>query len=474
MSVKVEDLGKNMVKLTITVGADKVDAAIKKAFNRQKNQINIPGFRKGKVPQNVVERMYGPSVFYEEAVDLLLKDEYLPAVEESGVDVVSQPTISIVQIEKGKEFIFAAEVAKRPEVKLGQYKGVEVTKQNTEVTEEDINKEIERQLNANAREVSVTDRPVADKDIAVIDYEGFVDGVAFEGGKDEGHSLTIGSHSFIDTFEEQIIGHNVGDEFDVNVTFPAEYHAADLAGKPAVFKVKVNEIKCKEVPELTDELVSNISEFENVKEYTEDIKARLIRIKEDEAKYAMQDEAVKAIAAAAEIEIPDAMIEFQADNMIEEFARNIQRQGIPFEQYLQYTGGSVDSLREQMKPEAEDRIRSSLVLEQIKAEEKIEATDADIETEIDNICKLYMMDKEEYTKDLTDADRDAMKSNAEMNKVLDFIVANAKQVEKKEEEKPKKAAAKKTTKKAEAADGEEKPKRTRKTTKKEEAADTEA
>ena len=327
MSVQVEKLEKNMAKLTVEVPAEEVEKALQAAYMKEKNKISIPGFRKGKVPRAMIEKMYGAAVFYEEAANILIQDNYAAAMEESKEDIVSRPTIDIVQIESGKPFIFTAEVAVRPEVTLGKYKGVQVTKIDTTVTDEEVEAALEKEQQKNSRTVTVTDRPVANGDTAVIDFEGFVDGVAFEGGKGENHPLEIGSHSFIDTFEDQLVGHNAGDEVEVNVTFPEKYQAADLAGKPAVFKVKINEIKTKELPELNDEFASEVSEFDTLAEYKEDLRKHLEVEKENEAKRTKEDEAIKKIIDKSTMEIPEAMIETQCENMINQFAQQMAQQG---------------------------------------------------------------------------------------------------------------------------------------------------
>ena len=328
MSVQVEKLEINMAKLTVEVPAEEVEKALQAAYMKEKNKISIPGFRKGKVPRAMIEKMYGAAVFYEEAANILIQDNYAAAMEESKEDIVSRPTIDIVQIESGKPFIFTAEVAVRPEVTLGKYKGVQVTKIDTTVTDEEVEAALEKEQQKNSRTVTVTDRPVANGDTAVIDFEGFVDGVAFEGGKGENHPLEIGSHSFIDTFEDQLVGHNAGDEVEVNVTFPEKYQAADLAGKPAVFKVKINEIKTKELPELNDEFASEVSEFDTLAEYKEDLRKHLEVEKENEAKRTKEDEAIKKIIDKSTMEIPEAMIDTQCENMVNEFAQRIAQSAL--------------------------------------------------------------------------------------------------------------------------------------------------
>ena len=375
MSVKVENLEHNMAKLTIEVSAEELEKALNTAYNKQKRQISVPGFRKGKVPRAMIEKMYGAEIFYEDAANELMQQTYPSAIDESGVDIVSRPTVDVVQIEKGKPFIYTAEVATRPEVTLGKYMGVTVTKIDTSVTEDEVEAELENQRNTNARTVTVTDRPVKEGDTAVIDFEGFVDGVAFAGGKGENHPLEIGSHSFIDTFEDQLVGKNVGDELDVNVTFPEQYQAADLAGKPAVFKVKINEIKAKELPELNDEFAQDVAGVDTLAEYKEELKKNLTEKKENEAKKTKEDEAIQKIIDKSKMDLPKAMIDTQCETMVNEFAQRIAQSGLSMDQYLQFSGMTVDQLKEQVRPEAETRIKSSLVLEQIAKEENIEVSD---------------------------------------------------------------------------------------------------
>ena len=358
MSVQVEKLEKNMAKLTVEVPAEEVEKALQAAYMKEKNKISIPGFRKGKVPRAMIEKMYGAAVFYEEAANILIQDNYAAAMEESKEDIVSRPTIDIVQIESGKPFIFTAEVAVRPEVTLGKYKGVQVTKIDTTVTDEEVEAALEKEQQKNSRTVTVTDRPVANGDTAVIDFEGFVDGVAFEGGKGENHSLTIGSGSFIPGFEEGLIGAELNKETEVNVTFPEDYHAAELAGKPAVFKCTVKEIKEKQLPDLDDEFASEVSDFDTMAEYREDVQKKLTSKKEEEAKIAKEEAVLDAVIADAKMEIPDAMIETQQRQMLENFAQRIQAQGLTLEQYMQFTGLTAQTMMEQLKPEALKRIQS--------------------------------------------------------------------------------------------------------------------
>ena len=427
MSVQVENLEKNMAKLTIEVSAEDLEKALEAAYQKEKNKISIPGFRKGKVPRAMVEKMYGAAVFYEEAANILMQQNYPAAVEESGADIVSRPTIDIVQIEKGKPFIFTAEVAVRPEVTLGKYMGVTVTKIDCTVSDEEVAEALEKERNNNSRTISVTDRPVQEGDTAVIDYEGFVDGVAFEGGKGENHSLEIGSHSFIDTFEDQLVGKNVGDEVEVNVTFPEQYHAADLAGKPAMFKVKINEIKAKELPELDDEFAQDVSEFDTLAEYKEHLKKRLEEQNENEAKRTKEDEAIQKIIDKSKMELPDAMVDTQCENMIEEFAQRIAQSGLSMEQYMQFSGLTLDALKEQVRPEAVSRIQSSLVLEAIAKAENIEVTDEDIDAEIEKMASMYGMEADKLKGYMGDAEKNSMKRDLEIQKAVALIMDNAKE-----------------------------------------------
>lgn len=427
MSVQVENLEKNMAKLTIEVDASEVEKAIQSAYMKERGKISIPGFRKGKVPRNMIEKMYGAAVFYEDAANTLIQENYPDAADESGIDIVSRPTIDVVQIESGKPFIFTAEVAVRPEVKLGKYLGVQVTKVDTSVSDEEIDAELEKERTNNARTVSVTDRPVAVGDTAVIDFEGFVDGVAFEGGKGENHSLEIGSHSFIDTFEDQLVGKNVGDEVDVNVTFPEQYQAAELAGKPALFKVKIHEIKTKELPELDDEFAQDVSEFDTLAEYKEEVKNRLTTQKENEAKRTKEDEAIQKIIDKTEIDIPEAMLETQCENMLNEFAQRIQQSGLSMEQYMQFSGLTVEKLKEQVRPEAETRIRSSLILEQIAKDENIEVTDEELDAEVEKMAAQYGMEADKLKEYMGDAEKESMKRDLAVTKAVDLIMENVKE-----------------------------------------------
>ena len=441
MSVKVENLEHNMAKLTIEVSAEELEKALNKAYNKQKNQISVPGFRKGKVPRAMVEKMYGAEIFYEDAANELMQQTYPSAIDESGIDIVSRPTVDVVQIEKGKPFIYTAEVATRPEVTLGKYMGVTVTKIDTTVTDEEVEAEIENQRNTNARTVIVTDRPVKEGDTAVIDFEGFVDGVAFAGGKGENHPLEIGSHTFIDTFEDQLVGKNVGDELDVNVTFPEQYQAAELAGKPAVFKVKINEIKAKELPELDDEFAQDVAGVDTLAEYKEEVKKNLTEKKEAEARKTKEDEAIQKIIDKSKMDIPEAMIQTQCETMVNEFAQRIAQSGLSMDQYLQFSGMTVDQLMEQVRPEAESRIKSSLVLEQIAKDENIEVTDADIDAEIEKMAAAYGMEADKLKEYMGDAEKESMKKDLAITKAADLVMENIKERAKAKTKKEKEAEA---------------------------------
>ena len=382
MSLQVEKLEKNMAKLTIEVSADDLEKALQSAYNRQKSKISIPGFRKGKVPRQMVEKMYGAEIFYDDAANALLPKAYSEAYDECGLDIVSQPKIDIVQIEKGKPFIFTAEVATKPEVTLGEYKGLKVDKVSNRVTQKEIDAKLQEEAEKNARTITVEDRPVQDGDEVILDFEGFVDGEAFEGGKGENYPLTIGSGSFIPGFEEQLIGVESGKETEVNVTFPEDYHAEDLKGKAAVFKCTIHEIKAKELPEIDDEFAAEVSEFDTLDEYKADIKAKIKEQKEKEGKSKQEDQAVEQAIANASMEIPDAMIDTQARQMLDDFSQRMAQQGLTIEQYYQFTGSSAEKMMEDLKPQAVKRIQTRLVLEAIAKAENIEISDEKLDEEI--------------------------------------------------------------------------------------------
>lgn len=426
MSLQVEKLEKNMAKLTIEVSADEFSKAVEEAYQKNKGKISVPGFRKGKVPKKMIEQMYGKAVFYEDAANALIPGAYEKALEECEETIVSSPKIDVTQIEEGKSFIFTAEVALKPEVTLGAYKGVEVDKIEVAVTDEEVEADLKQQQENNSRVVTV-ERPVADGDIAVIDYEGFADGTAFEGGKGEDYSLTIGSHSFIDTFEEQLIGKNAGEECEVNVTFPEEYHAKELAGKPAVFKVTVKEVKEKQLPELNDEFAGEVSEFETLDAYKEDIRKKLTEKKEAEAKNEKEDAVISAVIENAQMEIPEAMVETQQRQIIDEFAQRLQMQGLSMEQYFQFTGLSYQHMMEQVKPQAERKIKSRLVLEAVVAAENIAASEEDYEEEIKRMAEGYRMEADKIKELVGEQGKKQIMEDLAVRKAAEFVVSQAKE-----------------------------------------------
>ena len=423
MSFKVEQLEeKNMVKLVIEASAEEFEAGLNAAYNKNKNKISVPGFRKGKAPRKMIEQLYGSQIFFEDAANEIIPDAYADAAKESGLDIVSQPKVSIEQLEAGKPFIFAAEVAVRPEVELGEYKGVEVTKADAEVTDADVEEELKKVQDQNSRTVSVEDRAVKDGDMTVIDFEGFIDGEAFEGGKGENYPLTIGSHSFIDTFEEQMIGMNIGEEKELNVTFPEDYHAENLKGKPATFKVTVKEIKEKQLPELDDDFAQDVSDFDTLAEYKDDLKKKIAERKESEAKAKKESEAIEKVVEAAKMDIPQAMIDTQVNRMLEDFAMRLQQQGLSVEQYFQYTGMTADKIMEEMKPEAVKRIKNSLVLEAVAKAENIEVSEEEFEAELQKMADMYKMEIEKIKEFMQDAEAKQMKDDIAIQKAVDLIV----------------------------------------------------
>ena len=426
MSVQVEKLEKNMAKLTVEVSAEDFKAAIKKAFNKNKNRFAIPGFRKGKAPQAMIEKMYGEGVFYEDAADEAINASYAEAMKESGLDIVCRPEVTIEKIGKDEPFVYSALVAVKPEVTLGQYKGVEVEKADASVSAEDVEAELKKVQEQNARLLTVEDRGVEDGDQTVIDFEGFVDGKGFEGGKAEDYPLTIGSHSFIDTFEEQLIGKKIGEECEVNVTFPTEYHAADLAGKPATFKVTVKEIKVKELPELNDEFASEVSEFDTLDEYKKDVEKKLVEKKEIEANSKNEDAVVAKVVENATMEIPDKMIDAQAENMVQDMARRMQSQGLSLDMYLKYTGMTVEQMKEQARPDAEKRIRTRLVLEAVAKAENIQISDEKVDEEVAKMAEAYKMEVEKLKSYMSESDVKQMKEDLAVQQAVDLLVAEAK------------------------------------------------
>ena len=428
MSVQVENLEKNMAKLTIEVSADDLEKALQAAYLKEKNKISVPGFRKGKVPRAMIEKMYGPEIFYDDAANRLIPDAYAEAADESKLEIASQPKIDVVQLEKGKPFIFTAEVAVKPEVTLGEYKGLEVEKTDTAVTDEEVDAQVEKERDSNARTITVEDRPVQKGDQTVIDFEGFVDGVAFEGGKGEDYPLTIGSDAFIPGFEDQLIGAEKGAEVEVKVQFPAEYHAEDLAGKPAVFKVTVKEIKAKELPALDDDFAQDVSEFNTLEEYKADVRKKLEEKKEAAAKEAKEEAAIAKAIENAQMDIPEAMIDTQTRQMMDEFASRLQQQGLALQQYYQFTGMDDDKLAEQMKPNALKRIQTRLVLEAVVKAEDIKATEEEYKAEVEKMAKLYQMETEKLEQLIGEAEAETMKEDIAVQKAADLIRDTAKEV----------------------------------------------
>ena len=425
MSVQVEKLEKNMAKLTVEVPAENVEKAIQGAYNKMKKSINIPGFLKGKAPRQLIEKMYGKEVFYNDAIDAMLPSAYSDAVEECGEEIVSHPQIDVVQIESGKPFVFTATVAVKPAVELGEYKGIQVEKAPIEVKDEEIEAQITKEREANSRTVTVDDRAVAQGDIVTLDFEGFVDGVAFEGGKGENYDLTIGSNTFIPGFEDQLVGAEIGKELDVNVTFPEEYGAKELAGKAAVFKCKVNGIKVKELPAVDDEFAQEVSEFDTLDEYKADIKAKLLKEKEDEAARAKEDAVIGKIIEGAKMEIPDAMVEYQTRQMLDEFAQRIQSQGISLDQYFQFTGLTEEKYMEEMKPRALQNIQSRLVLEAVAQAENLVAEEADIEEEIKKMADMYKMEADKIKELLGERQMEEMKKDIAVQKAAKLVAEAA-------------------------------------------------
>lgn len=428
MSVQVEKLEKNMAKLTIEVPAEEFEAAIEKAYQKNKNKINMPGFRKGKAPRKMIEKMYGAAIFWEDAANIVIPTAYSKAAAECGEHIVSQPEIDVTQIEAGKPFIFTAEVAVKPEVTLGEYKGLEVEKAVIEVAETEVDAAVDKEREKNARVQDIDDRAVENGDMIKLDFDGSVDGVPFEGGKSENYPLTIGSGSFIPGFEDQLVGAKIGEEVEVNVTFPEEYHAEELKGKAAVFKCKVNEIKVKELPEADDEFAQEVSEFDTLAEYKDDIRAKLLEKKTADAKRAKESKVVEKAVENAAMEIPEAMIKDQARRMADDFVRRIESQGITFDQYMQFTGMTADKMIEQMTPEAEKRIKNSLVLEAIAKAENIEISDERLDEELVKMAEAYKMEVEKVRDLMGDYEKEQMKNDLAIQAAVDMIVEAAVEV----------------------------------------------
>lgn len=429
MSVQVEKLEKNMAKLTVEVSAEDFEKAVNAAYNKNKNRINVPGFRKGKAPRVMIEKMYGAGIFFEDAANALINVEYPKAAQESGLEIVSRPTIDITQIEKGKPFIFTAEVAVKPEVTLGEYKGVEVEVASADVTEEEVAAALKAEQEKNSRTIDVDDRAVADGDMVTLDFEGFVDGVAFEGGKGTDYPLTIGSHSFIPGFEEQLVGATIGEEKEVNVTFPEDYHAEDLKGKAAVFKCTVKSIKVKELPELDDEFAKDVSEFETFAEYKADIEKNLKTRKEDVAKREKEDKVVDKIIENAQMEIPEAMVQMQIEELLEDFGRRLQQQGLSVEQYYQFTGANREAMEEQVRPQAMKRIQSRLVLEKVAEVENIQISDEKLDEEIAKMAEMYKMEADKLKELMGDYEKEQMKKDLAVQEAVTLVADAAKVTE---------------------------------------------
>lgn len=428
MSLQVEKLEKNMAKLTIEVSAEDLDKAMQGAYLKAKNRISIPGFRKGKAPRKMIEQMYGKGIFLEDAANALIPEHYSKALAECELEIVSQPEIDVTQVEPGKPFIFTAEVAVKPEVTLGEYKGLEVPKSNTEVTDEEMEKELKSEQEKNSRTVTVEDRAAANGDTVTIDFEGFVDGVAFEGGKGTDYPLTLGSNTFIPGFEDQLVGAENGAHVEVNVTFPEEYQAKELAGKAAVFQCDVKKIEAKELPELDDDFAKDISEFDTLEEYKAELKKNLTLKKEQEALRAKEDAAVDKAIENAQMEIPEAMVNTQARQMLDDFARRMQSQGLSMEQYFQFTGQSADKMMEEMKPQATKRIQTRLVLEKIAEAEDIQISEEEITEEISKMAEMYKMEVDKLKELMGERELEQMKKDMAVQKAVTLVAEAAKEV----------------------------------------------
>lgn len=435
MSYKVENLENSMAKITIEVSEEAFEAAMAKAYNKNKNKISIQGFRRGKAPRKMIEKMYGPEIFYEDAANFAVPDAYEEAAKECGLDIVSRPDIDIVEIGDGKPFVFSATVAIKPDAELGEYKGIEVEKQEVKVMAADVNAELDRVREQNARIITMDDRAVKKDDIAVIDFEGFVDGKAFEGGKGTDYSLTIGSHSFIDDFEDQLIGKKAGDQLDVNVTFPEEYHVDELKGKPAVFKVEIKEVKVKELPKLDDEFASEVSEFDTLKEYKASVKKTLTDRKKAQIKTEKENKVIEKAVANAKVELPGPMVDEQVSQMVNEFASRLSGQGLSIDQYMQMTGMQPQMLMDQMRPEAETRIKTRLVLEAVAKAENIKVTAKDIDKELEKMAEMYKMEVDKLKEMMGDAEKEQISQDIAVQKAVDLLVKEAVETEAAKEEK---------------------------------------
>ena len=425
MSVQVEKLEKSMAKLTITVEAAKFDAAVDSAYQKNKCKIALPGFRKGKVPRAMIEKMYGTGVFFEDAANELIPEAYETAAKESELEIVAQPEIEVTQMDKGTDFIFTATVAIKPEVTLGDYKGIEVEKKEAEVSEEEITAEIDKAREANSRLITIEDRATEDGDTVIIDFDGYVDGKQFEGGYAEDYTLVLGSHSFIDNFEDQLVGKNLGEDVEVNVTFPEEYHVDELKGKPALFKVKIKEIQKKELPELDDDFAQDVSDFDTLDEYKADVEKKILENKENQIKREQEDQIIEKIIENAQMEIPQQMIAAQTRQMTQEFAQRLQSQGLSLEQYMQFTGLTPQKMMEDLEPQALKRIQSRLVLEAVVAAENIEASDEEIDKELENMASMYQMEIDKLKELIGDDEKKQIGMDLAVQKAVEFVVKEA-------------------------------------------------
>lgn len=421
----VEQLGGSMVKLNLEISPEQFEDGIRKVYQKTRNRIQIPGFRKGKAPLMMVEQYYGKGVFYEDAINEVLPDLYKQAVEDNHLDVMSRPDVSVDNIEDGKPIQVSCTLAVKPEVTLGEYKGLKKEAPSAQVTDQDVEDEINRTAKQNARKVTITDRPSEMGDIVNINYEGFCDGKAFEGGKAENHDLTLGSHSFIDTFEDQLVGKNAGEEVEVNVTFPKEYHEASLAGKPAVFKVKVNEVKKEELPEINDEFAKDVSEFDTLEDYRKDVRNKLEQRKKTEAENTVKNKLVEKVSESATMDMPAPMVDEECNEMISQYAQTLSYQGISLDKYMEYTGTTMESLQKSVRPEAEKRLKQSLVLEAIAKKENIEVTEEDLDKELSDMAKQYGMEEDKLKASVTDAEKENLKADLLNRKTVDFLVENA-------------------------------------------------
>ena len=425
MSVQVEKLEKSMAKLTITVEAAKFDAAVDSAYQKNKGKIALPGFRKGKAPRAMIEKMYGTGVFFEDAANELIPEAYETAAKESELEIVAQPEIEVTQMDKGTDFIFTATVAIKPEVTLGDYKGIEVEKKEAEVSEEEITAEIDKAREANSRLITIEDRATEDGDTVIIDFDGYVDGKQFEGGYAEDYTLVLGSHSFIDNFEDQLVGKNLGEDVEVNVTFPEEYHVDELKGKPALFKVKIKEIQKKELPELDDDFAQDVSDFDTLDEYKADVEKKILENKENQIKREQEDQIIEKIIKNAQMEIPQQMIAAQTRQMTQEFAQRLQSQGLSLEQYMQFTGLTPQKMMEDLEPQALKRIQSRLVLEAVVAAENIEASDEEIDKELENMASMYQMEIDKLKELIGDDEKKQIGMDLAVQKAVEFVVKEA-------------------------------------------------